>query len=470
MMKKLSFSLVAIFLLFFYFSANAYTRLPDIFSNNMVLQQQTTIHFNGFADPGQKISVIAGWNGDTLKTAATSNTKWTVDLKTPKAGGPYQITIIGDSTITIENVLIGEVWICTGQSNMEFSADWHFNNYQEEINKANHPEIRFFHIQKISASYPQQEVRGKWEVCTPPTMHLFSAAGYFFGRTLNENLHQPVGLIESCWGGSPVEAWTPEEVFKNNEQLAISATKLTPVPWSPVRPGVNYNAMIAPIINFPIAGAIWYQGEANVINASGYQATFSEMIQSWRMQWKKEFPFYFVQIAPFNYGQGYGGAEVREAQLQTYRTVPKTGMVVVTDITGDTNDIHPKDKLDVGKRLAAWALANTYGKQNIIFSGPLYRSMDITGNKAILYFDFAKDGLIKKGEHLTDFLIAGGDHQFFPATATISDSTVIVYSAQVANPVAVRMGFTNTAIPNLFNKAGLPASPFRTDDWDLKQR
>jgi sialate O-acetylesterase len=301
-------------------------------------------------------------------------------------------------------------------------------------------------------------------------MHSFSAVGYFFGRILNEHLHQPVGLIESCWGGSPVEAWTPEEVFKNNEQLAISAANLTPVPWSPVRPGVSYNAMIAPIINFPIAGAIWYQGEANVINASGYQATFSDMIQSWRMQWKKEFPFYFVQIAPFNYGKGYGGAEVREAQLQTYRTVPNTGMVVVTDITGDTNDIHPKDKLDVGKRLAAWALANTYGKQNIIFSGPLYRSMDITGNKAIIYFDFAKDGLIKKGEHLTDFLVAGSDQQFFPATATISDSTVIVYSPQVPNPVAVRMGFTNTAIPNLFNKAGLPASPFRTDDWDLKQR
>jgi len=467
-MKKISVPLLAMFLLIICSSANAYIRIPDIFSDNMVLQQQTTIHFYGFSDPGQKISVVAGWNGDTLKTSALSDAKWTIDLKTPKAGGPYQITVIADSTITIQNVLIGEVWICTGQSNMEFSADWHFNNYQEEINNANHPEMRFFHIQKISAPYPQQEVRGRWEVCTPQTMHSFSAAGYFFGRSLNETLHQPVGLIESCWGGTPVESWTPEEVFKTNERLAISAAALTPSQWWPVRTAVAYNAMIAPITGFPIAGAIWYQGEANVTNAYTYNETFSEMIQGWRHLWKKEFPFYFVQIAPFNYGKGYGGAQVREAQFQTYRSVPNTGMVVVTDITGDTNNIHPKDKQDVGKRLAAWALANTYHKENISYSGPLYRSMEIKGNKAIIYFDFAKSGLMKKGGELTDFLIAGDDRQFFPATATIADSTVNVYSSKVPHPTAVRMGFTNTAIPNLFNKAGLPASPFRTDDWELK--
>ncbi len=468
MMKTITLSIVCAFLSFFYFSANAYIRIPDIFSDNMVLQQQTTIHFYGFSDPGQKISVVAGWSGDTLKTSALSDARWTIDLKTPKAGGPYQITVIADSTITIQNVLIGEVWICSGQSNMEFSADWHLNNYQEEISNANHPEMRFFHIQKITAPYPQQEVHGKWEVCTPQTMHSFSAAGYFFGRSLNENLHQPVGLIESCWGGTPVETWTPEEVFKTNERLAISAAALTPSQWWPVRTSVAYNAMIAPVTDFPIAGAIWYQGESNVTNAYTYKETFSEMIRAWRLVWKKDFPFYFVQIAPFNYGKGYGGAQIREAQFQTYRSVANTGMVVVSDVTGDTNDIHPKNKQDVGKRLAAWALANTYHKENISYSGPLYRSMEIKGNKTIIYFDFAKDGLIKKGVELTDFLIAGDDHQFFPATATIADSTVNVYSPKVPHPAAVRMGFTNTAIPNLFNKAGLPASPFRTDDWELK--
>lgn len=468
MMKTITVSLVGAFLSFFYFSANAYIRIPDIFSDNMVLQQQTTIHFYGFSDPGQKISVVAGWNKDTLKTTTLSGARWTVDLKTPNSGGPYQITIIADSTITIKNVLIGEVWICSGQSNMEFSADWHLNNYQEEISNANHPEIRFFHIQKITAPYPQQEVHGRWEVCTPQTMHSFSAAGYFFGRSLNENLHQPVGLIESCWGGTPVGTWTPDEVFKRNERLATSAAVITPTPWWPVLPGIAYNAMIAPITNFPIAGAIWYQGESNVPNADTYEETFSEMIHAWREIWKKDFPFYFVQIAPFNYGKGYGSAQVREAQLQTYRQVPNTGMVVVTDITGDTNDIHPKDKQDVGKRLAAWALAKTYGKESINYSGPLYRSLEVKEGKAIIHFDFANAGLVKKGDLLTDFLIAGDDHQFFPAKAVIVDSTVIVYSTKVPHPAAVRMGFTNTAIPNLFNKAGLPASPFRTDDWELK--
>ncbi|MEO8819469.1 MAG: sialate O-acetylesterase, partial [Ginsengibacter sp.] len=194
-MKKIFLCLTIIFFCFFYFSADAYLRIPDIFSDNMVLQQQTMVHFHGWSDPGQKISVVTSWNGDTLKTSTLSDAVWTIDLPTPKAGGPYQITVIGDSIITIQNVLIGDIWICTGQSNMEFSADWHKNYYKEEVANANHPEIRFFHIQKLSAPFPQQEVRGKWEVCTPQSMHSFSAAGYFFGRYINENIHQPVGLI-----------------------------------------------------------------------------------------------------------------------------------------------------------------------------------------------------------------------------------------------------------------------------------
>jgi len=468
-MKKTFLSLAALlFFSCFYYSANAYVRLPDIFSDNMVMQQQAKIYFHGFSNPGQKISVIASWNGDTLKTVTASDAKWFVDMQTPKAGGPYQVTVIGDSTITIHNVLIGEVWLCSGQSNMEFSADWHYNNYQEEINNALHPEIRFFHIQKITASYPQQEVRGKWEVCTPETMHSFSGAGYFFGRTLNEQLHQPIGLIQSCWGGTPVETWTPIEIFNYNESLALSAATLTPSAGWSVRPAVTYNAMIAPITDFSIAGTIWYQGESNVKNASTYEEAFSDMIHSWRNLWQKDLPFYFVQIAPFTYGKGFGGALVREAQLQTYRHVPNTGMVVITDITGDTTNIHPKDKQDVGKRLAAWALAKTYGKEGIQYSGPLYRSVEIKGNKAVVHFDFAQDGLMKKGGELTGFEIAGEDEHFVPAIAKIQDGTVVVYSQEVPHPVAVRMGFTNTAIPNLFNKAGLPASPFRTDAWEVK--
>lgn len=465
-MKKIFISLaVSFFFCCFYYPAEAYLRLPDIFSDNMVIQQIEKIPFYGFAEPGQKIKIIASWNGDTLKAVTSFDAKWSVELQTPKAGGPYEITVIGDKTITIHNILIGEVWLCSGQSNMEFNADWGYNNHQEEVKNANHPEIRFFHIQKISASYPQQEVRGKWEVCTPESMHSFSGVGYFFGRTIQENLHQPIGLIESCWGATPVETWTPVEIYKNSKLLAASAALLPAGKWGPVKPALAFNAMIAPITDFSIAGAIWYQGEANTKNPLTYKEAFSNMIQSWRDLWKKQFPFYFVQISPFNYRNPHVGALVREAQLKTYRQVPNTGMVVVTDITGDTNNIHPKNKQDVGKRLAAWALAKTYFKEDINYSGPLYRSMEIKGNKIIIHFDFAKEGLMKKGDELTYFTIAGDDQKFVPAIAKITDSTVVVHSPKVKRPVAVRMGFTNTAIPNLFNKAGLPASPFRTDDW-----
>jgi len=237
-----------------------------------------------------------------------------------------------------------------------------------------------------------------------------------------------------------------------------------------MRPAVTFNAMIYPIINYPVAGAIWYQGETNTANPLTYEQTFSAMIHSWRELWHENFPFYFVQIAPYAYGTPYSAALVREAQLQTYRQVPKTGIVVTTDITGDTTNIHPLDKLDVGERLARWALAQTYGQNGIVTSGPLYKSMDVKGNKAIIHFDFTNEGLMKKGKELSDFVIAGENHRFVPATAKIEGNTVVVYNRKVKHPVAVRMGFTNTDIPNLFNKAGLPASPFRTDDWSISMK
>jgi sialate O-acetylesterase len=469
MMKKIFVSLAGFFFFFcFSYKANAYLRLPDIFSHNMILQQNQKIHFAGYAEPGQRIKVVVSWNKDTVKAVTRYDAKWSVDFITPVAGGPYEIIVIGDKTITITNILIGEVWLCSGQSNMEFNAAWHYNNYKEEIINANHPEIRFFHIQKKSAPYPQEDVRGKWEVCTPETVGSFSGVGYFFGRTIYENLHQAVGLIESCWGASPVATWTPEEVYKNNQRLAASAAKMLQRPWSPVKPAMAFNAMIAPITNFSIAGVIWYQGEANTKNASTYQEAFSDLIHSWRNLWEKQFPFYFVQISPFKYSTPYGAAVVREAQLKTYRRIPNTGMVVVTDITIDTGNIHPKNKQEVGKRLANWALSKTYDKAGINYSGPLYRSMEIKGNKIVIHFDFAKDGLMKKGNELTHFMIAGEDHEFVAASAQIHDSTIIVYSSKVKHPLAVRMGLTNMAIPNLFNTAGLPASPFRTNDWELK--
>lgn len=471
-MKKI-FALFTPGLLTFLLAISAYSQvsLPNIESNNMVLQQNTKLRFWGWANPTQKIKVVASWSKDTLKTVTPSDAEWSVPITTPKAGGPYHITIIGDTTLVIHNILIGQVWLCSGQSNMEFSPSWHPKYFRKQIEEAHHPQIRFFRVEKTSAPYPQKLIRGKWQICTPRSMKSFSAAGYFFGRRLHDKLNQPIGLIESAWGGTPVQSWTPKRVFVQHTDLAVSAAKLTPVPWCPVRPSVTYNAMIHPLLNFPIKGAIWYQGEENTANPLSYEQTFSDMIHSWRQLWGHPFPFYFVQIAPFEYGTKYSAALIREAQLKTWEHVPNTGMVVTTDITGDTTNIHPYDKLDVGKRLALWALAKTYGEKGITYSGPRYQSMSIKGRKVILHFKYAKTGLLKKGRgKLKDFVIAGANHHFVPAKARIRGNTVVVYSPKVRYPEAVRFGFSNTAIPNLFNKAGLPASPFRTDNWKVLKK
>ena len=230
-------------------------RMPDIFSENMVLQEQATVNFHGYADTQQKIEVVPGWSGDTLKTTAESNAEWAVKLSTPKAGGPYEITVInGDQKIVIHNVLIGEVWLASGQSNMEMSADWHPEYYKKDIAATDNRQIRFFEINKISAPYPQKEVRGQWKMSTPSSMRTFSLAGYYFGKRLNQELNSPIGLIQSAWGGTPVESWTPVEVFSEHTNLAVSAAELQPVPWCPMRPAVTYNAMIHPIAGYPIAG------------------------------------------------------------------------------------------------------------------------------------------------------------------------------------------------------------------------
>lgn len=463
--------LVSVLWLCLGFSASAQQfRLPDIYSDNMVLQQNSSITIWGWGDPSARVRVITSWDEDTLKTMANSFAKWQVVLNSPAAGGPYTITVTGEGrTLVIHNVMIGENWLCTGQSNMEFSASWRtMKDWKTDTAGADFPEIRFFHIARTTADYPEAEVRGSWEICTPSTMFEFSAAGYFFGRSLYQHLQVPIGLIETCWGGSPVETWMPDSIFKSDPVLAKSAAVLKPVPWCPMVEAVCFNAMVAPLVNYPVAGAIWYQGETNVANPGTYERAFSKMISCWRNLWQKQFAFYFVQIAPFHYDSKDSAALVREAQLQTYRDVPNTGIVVTTDISADTNNIHPTDKLDVGERLANWALANTYHQDGIVFSGPLYKGMRVDKDRVSVFFDFANSGLKIKGDTLKDIWIAGKNRQFYPARAEIQDSVLEVYAPEVPHPVAVRFGFSNTAMPNLFNQDGLPASPFRTDDWPVE--
>ncbi len=441
-------------------------RLPAVINNNMVLQQQSNVKLWGWSEPGEKIIVTTSWNKKTDSVTASRDAKWQLTVATPRAGGPYTITLMGNNTITMNNVMIGEVWVCSGQSNMEMSGSWGLQDIKNELPTAFNTNIRFFHIPKTTAVYPQEDCKAIWEVCDSNTVKTFSAAGYFFGKQLNQKLNVPIGLIEAAWGGTPAEVWTPDSVVNSKEHLKAAAAKLQPANGWPYIPGYAYNAMIAPVTPYQIAGTIWYQGESNTGTASTYKELFTDMITSWRKAWNKEFPFYYVQLAPFKYGSPYIGALLQEQQQQTMQ-LDNTGMVVITDITGDTNDIHPINKRDVGLRLANLALGKTYNQSISGYISPMYISMAVDKNKAIISFDNVPGGLKIKDGKLREIYIAANDRMFYPANATVKNGQLVVWNKEVKEPAAVRFGFSNTAIGNLFSTEGLPVAPFRTDDWEV---
>ena len=440
--------------------AKANISMPDIFSDNMVLQQKSQVTFWGWARPFEEVTIRTGWSTEEVKITTGSQGTWELKVKTPVAGGPYKIKISGYNEIVFENVLIGEVWLCSGQSNMEWTATAGIDNQEEEIKNANYPNIRFFVVNHRTALHPQINCEGEWTECSPETMKDFSAVAYFFGRKINQDLNIPIGLINSSWGGTPVETWMPEDVIENDEYLKKAAAKQQSVPWGPVEPGRIYNAMIAPIMPFTIAGTLWYQGEGNTINGSHYQELLTAMIGSWRKGFQSDFPFYFAQIAPYKYGKPFEGVVVREEQRKVLE-MPKTGMVITSDI-GDTTDIHPRNKQDVGIRFANLALNRHYKAIDGVDCGPLFKSMEIKNNKAIISFDFS-EGLHAKGEIITCFEMAGEDKVYYKAEAKIKDDKVIVESKEVKKPEYVRFAWRNTATPNLFNEANLPASCFSTE-------
>jgi len=502
--KKIVFILSLVVVLVCAAASFADVKLPAAISDNMVLQQGMKVSIWGWAEPGEKVAVGGNWQSLGWHTTADKDGRWMVKIKPPKAGGPYKMTINGKNTITIKNILVGEVWVCSGQSNMERSVK-RSANAEQEIVSANYPNIRLFAVRKTIADSPQTDCSGNWSSCSPETVADFSAAAYFFGRELHSRLGVGVGLIQTCWGGTPAEAWTRHEVLASDPELKpivdrfdeawgnylkaindytqeliswLSAAEKAHVeggqipgepdkprsPSGPRTPSRLYNAMIAPLVPYGIRGAIWYQGESNTGRAWQYRKLFPAMIENWRNDWGQgDFPFYYVQIAPFKYGKEFIGVELREAQLKAL-SVPNTGMAVITDI-GNINDIHPKNKQDVGKRLALWAMAKTYGREEIVCSGPIYKSMKIEGDKIRLFFDYVDGGLVAKGGPLTHFTIAGEDRKFVEANARIDGDTIVVSSDKVKNPVAARFAWSNAAVPNLFNKARLPASSFRTDDW-----
>ena len=456
--------------------ARAKVTLPAVFSDNMVLQQGASAPVWGTAQPGARVKLTASWNGVTLATRADDNGRWRMDVATPAAGGPYRITVSDGEKLVLENVMIGEVWLCSGQSNMEMPfVGWGKPDcWEREIAEADHPSIRLLHVEHATAAQPQDDVKvrgGGWQVCSPASVPEFSATAYFFGRELAESLGVPVGLIHSSWGGTDIEPWIeggclrmiPEFVAKADEVQATEAG----VKVSPHSCTALYNAMIAPIVPYGIRGAIWYQGENNVSRAWQYRDLFPLLIASWRQQWGTDFPFYFVQLTAFKPQLPEPGesewAELREAQTRTL-AVENTGMAVIID-KGSATDIHPKDKLTVGRRLALLARARTYGEE-IPCSGPMYRSHRIAGNEIAIAFDCTDGGLrTSDGGAPTGFAVAGCDHRFHWAEARIEGGCVVVGSPQVPFPIAVRYGWADNPECNLCNGAGLPASPFRTDDW-----
>lgn len=463
---QLSFT-VAIFAVWAVFSGpvHADVRLPKILGSHMVIQQQVPVKVWGWADPGERVEVSLA--GQTRAVEADAQGRWLVVLEPLPAGGPHRLVVAGKNRLELEDVLVGEVWLGSGQSNMQWPVSRSMNA-EKEIAEANWPKIRLFTVARNIAPTPQEDCEGQWVVCSPETVAAFSAVLYFFGRKLHQELELPMGLINSSWGGTMAEAWTSREALQTDPDFApILERGANFDPKSPHQPAVLFNAMIHPLLPFAIRGVVWYQGESNCARAEQYQKLFPTLIQDWRNRWGLgDFPFYFVQLAPFRYRNAdpRNAAELREAQRLTLR-LPNTGMVVTTDI-GDVNDIHPTNKQEVGRRLALWALAKTYGK-DVIYSGPLFREAKIEGNKVRVYFDHVDGGLVVKGNELTHFQVAGADGEFRPAKAVIDGETVVVWSEEVPQPVGVRFGWSDDAEPNLFNAAGLPASPFRTDNFPL---
>lgn len=629
-------------------------RLPAVVGDNMVLQRGRKVPLWGWADPGETVAVKVSWKAKEQRVTVGQDGKWRLDVPAPAVGGPYEITLTGKNTIVLKDILCGEVWVCSGQSNMEWPTA-SATSGQQEVAAAKYPKIRLFTVQKKIAATPEADCVGQWLPCSPETVGGFSAVGYFFGRCLHKELDVPIGLINTSWGGTVAEAWTSEQTLvkypefkaridqiaearanpdasmkkyeqevaqwqkkveaagaqdvecasiefddsawkqmelpilweqtevgnfdglvwfrkvidvpdswvgkeltldlgpiddmdttwingvkvgahmESNQWMAPRRYKVGPGvvkagrnaiavqvldtggggglygqpaqmkikptdatdddaislagPWrykvamslasmpaqpqppswanNPNAPTVLYNGMIAPLIPFAIRGAIWYQGESNADRAYQYRKLFPDMITDWRRNWGvKSFPFLFVQLANFMAEKpepaDSAWAELREAQTMTL-SLQDTGMATIIDI-GEAADIHPKNKQDVGRRLALWALAKTY-KKDVVYSGPLYRSMKVRDGKIVLRFDCVGDGLVAKGGPLKGFAIAGADKKFVWADAVIEGKTVVVSSDKVADPVAVRYAWADNPVCNLYNKADLPASPFRTDDW-----
>lgn len=443
-------------------SVFANVSLPSFFSSNMVLQQNTDVVIWGWALPDEEVSMLTGWEDSVYVTKAGLDSTWQFTIPTPKAGGPYTIRFQGYNSILLQNILIGEVWICAGASNMEWSAKKGINNAEREMSSASFSEIRMFTVAKQTSEVKQKHVLGRWNACSPKVMSDFSAAAYFFARELQKELNVPIGIIQATWSETSAEVWTPYDAIFTNRKIADASLKIKENNNCPTTPGVLFNGMIAPLAPFKIKGFIWYQGEANVVNARTYDLLMEALIEGWRDAWDEDLPFYFVQIAPYANYEEETGVLLQNAQRKTLR-VMQTAMVITTDISGDISNLHPTNKQDVGRRFAHLALEHTYAKTQFNVNPPVYRSKKVQGKKLIVYFDNAL-GLHSKFKIVEGFEIAGKDGVFYPAQAKIEGTSVELSSKQVPMPVHVRFAWSNTARPLIFNALDIPLSCFNTKE------
>lgn len=449
--------------------SSAAIRLPAIIADNMVLQQRSDVPLWGSASHDATVYVITSWDHKAYTTPADHAGHWRITVRTPAAGGPYEISFSDGKKLVLKNILIGEVWVCSGQSNMEISLKGYANqpvlNANDILADAYDPQLRLFHVQRAVSNAPVDDCKGAWEVSSPGSAASFSAVGFQFAKKLQEILKVPVGIIEASWGGTPIEAWMDKESLR-----AFPAVK-TPVENDTakadrLRPTCLFNGMIAPVAGFGIKGFIWYQGETNVPHPSGYDQLMNAMISEWRKLWGRDtLPFYYVQIAPWKYTANRDSvALLREAQQKAQSEIPHTGMAVSID-AGNEFTIHPPDKTVISKRLLYWALGDAYGEKGIAYLSPYYKSMKKTGSTIAVSFSDAPNGFTSFDKEITGFEIAGADHVFHPAQAKIFRNTIQVHSDEVPDPVAVRYAFRDWVTGNLYNTAGLPVAPFRTDDW-----
>lgn len=486
-------------------SLRADVRLASPFGDGMVLQRDLPVAVWGWADAGER--VVAEIAGRSRSVEADADGRWTLRLDPMPAGGPHELVVRGRNVVTVRDVLVGEVWLASGQSNMEFRLA-NARDAKEEIAQADYPLVRHFNVPRTVRPAPAETSAGEWKACTPDNAGGFSAVAYFFSRHLHQKLGVPVGILNASHGGSPIEAWMdagsltgdpdfasilqraadyPEEYRRQKaafdermKRLAATDPAATQGPAArPPRPPVEperfhrllsvlYNGMIAPLRPFTVRGVIWYQGESNAERGWQYRKLLPVMIRSWRHDWDDpSLPFLIVQIANFHRADpdpdGTGWAELRESQALTARQVPNTALAVTIDI-GERDDIHPKNKQDVGLRLGLLAERMVYGR-DVAWSGPVFKSMQVRGREAHLEFEPMAAGLRVKGESLEGFTIAGAGRRFFPARAELRGDTVVVWNEQVPEPAAVRYGWAASPVCTLFNTAGLPAAPFRTDDW-----